>query len=108
MDVNTTFLNGELEEEVYMKQPEGFSSSAGDHLVCNLNKSIYGLKQVSYEWYLKLHKVITSFDFEENVMGHCKYQKISGSKTCFLILYVDDVLLATNNKGLLCEVKQFL
>ena len=41
-------------------------------------------------------------------MDHCIYQKISGSKTCFLILYVDDVLLGTNNKGLLCEVKQFL
>jgi len=44
MDVKTTFLNGYLEEEVYMKQHEGFSSSNGEHLVCKLNKSIYGLK----------------------------------------------------------------
>ena len=44
MDVKTTFLNRDLEEEVYMKQPEGFSSSDGEHLVCKLKKSIYGLK----------------------------------------------------------------
>jgi len=47
MDVKITFLNGDLEDEVYMKQPEVFSSSSGEHLVCKLNKSIYGLKQVS-------------------------------------------------------------
>ena len=52
--------------------------------------------------------VITSFDFEENVMDHCIYQKVNRIKTYFLVLYVDDILLATTNKGLLCEVKQFL
>ena len=74
---------------------------------CKLNKSIYGLKQASRQWYLKFHKVITSFGFEENVMDHCIYRKVGGSKTCFLVLYVDDISIATNNKGLLCEVKQF-
>ena len=68
MDVKMTFLNGNLEEEVYMKQPEGFSYSEGEHLVCKLKKSIYGLKQASRQWYLKFHEVITSFDFEENIM----------------------------------------
>ena len=108
MDVKTTFLNGNLEEEVYMKQPEAFSSSEGEHLVCKLKKSIYRLKQASRQWYLKFHEVITSFSFEENIMDQCIYQKVSGSKICFVVLYVDDILLATNDKGLLYEVKQFL
>ena len=68
MDVKTAFLNGELDKEVYMKQPEGFTSSDGEQLVCKLKKSIYGLKQASRQWYLKFHNVISSFGFIENVM----------------------------------------
>ena len=108
MDVKTTFLNGGLEEEVYMKIPEGFSSSDGEHLVCKLNKSMYGLKQASRQWHLKFHEVVSSFGFEENVMDNCIYHTINGSKICFLVLYVDDILLATNDMGTLYEVKQFL
>ena len=49
-----------------MKQPKGFSSSSGEHLVCKLTKSIYGLKQSSHQWYLKFHGIISSFGFDEN------------------------------------------
>ncbi|RVX01886.1 Retrovirus-related Pol polyprotein from transposon TNT 1-94 [Vitis vinifera] len=86
-----------------MKQPEGFSSSGGEHLVCKLKKSIYGLKQASRQWYLKFYDVISSFGFMENIMDQCIYQKVSRSKICSLVLYVDDILLATNDKGLLHE-----
>ena len=58
-------------------------------------QAYYGLKQVSHQWYFKFHDVISSFGFEENIMDQCIYQKVSGSKICFLILYVDDILLAT-------------
>jgi hypothetical protein len=57
---------------------------------------------------LKFHSVISSFGFVENIMDQCIYQKVNGSKICFLVLYVDDILLTTNDKGLLHEVKQFL
>ena len=108
MDVKITFLNGELEEEVYTKQPEGFSSSQGEHFLCKLKKSIYGLKQASCQWYLKFPDVLSSFRFEENIMDQCIYQKVSENKICFLILYVDDILLATNDRGLMHEMKQFI
>ena len=55
----------------------------------------------------EFHEVKSSFGFEENVMDQCIYQKVSESKICFLVLYVDDILLASNDKGLLHEVKQF-
>ena len=77
-------------------------------MVCKLKKSIYELKQASRQWYLKFHDVISSFGFEENIMDQCIYQKISVSKICFLILYVYDILLATNDRGIMHEVKQFL
>ena len=108
MDVKTPFLNGDLDEEVYMKQAKGFSSSNGEHFVCKSKKSIYGLKQTSRQWYLKFHNCISSFDFVENVMDQYTYHKISGSKICFFVLYVDDILLASNDKGMIHEVKQFL
>ena len=62
-----------LTNHVYMKQPEGLSSSQGEHLVCKLKKSIYGLKQASHQWYLKFHEVISSFGFEETIMDQCIY-----------------------------------
>ncbi|PKI75041.1 hypothetical protein CRG98_004515 [Punica granatum] len=103
MNVKTTFLNGDLDKEVYMKQPEGFNDDS--HKVCRLKKSIYGLKQASRQWYLKFHKVITSFGFSENLVDQCIYLKVSGSKFIFLVLYVDDILLASSDLGLLEETK---
>jgi hypothetical protein len=79
MDVKTTFLNGDLEEEVYMKQLEGFVSENQSHLVCKLNKSIYGLKQSSRQWYLKFNNMISLYGFVENVVDRCIYLKVSGS-----------------------------
>lgn len=82
--------------------PEG-----NEELVCKLKRSIYGLKQASRQWYLKFHNTITSFGFQENKLDGCVYLKVSGSKFIFLILYVDDILLATNALSLLHETKMF-
>ena len=76
--------------------------------MCKLKKSIYGLKQASHQWYLKFHDVIPLFEFVENIMDQCIYQKVNGSNIYFVVLYVDDILLVANDKGMLYEVKQFI
>ncbi|RVW12961.1 Retrovirus-related Pol polyprotein from transposon TNT 1-94 [Vitis vinifera] len=73
MDVKTAFLNGDLDEEVYMEQPIGFVEVGKEDLVCKLNKSIYGLKQASRQWYLKFDKIITQNGFKENTVDRCIY-----------------------------------
>ena len=108
MDVKTTFLKGDLDEEVYMDQPDGFSIEGNNHMVCKLKKSIYGLKQASTQWYLKFNDTIISYCFHENIVDWCIYRKISGSKFIFLVLYVGDILLAASDLGILYETKDFL
>ena len=108
MDVKTAFLNGDIKETIYMVQPENFVSGDPKNMVCKLTKSIYGLKQASRQWYHKFHQVILSFGFETNAVDECVYHKFVGSKHIFLVLYVDDILLATNDIGILHETKRFL
>jgi hypothetical protein len=91
-----------------MDQPEGFSLKEKEHIVCKLNKSIYGFKQASRQWYLKFNDTITSFGFKEKTVDQCIYLKVSGIKFLFLILYVDDIFLPTSDLGLLHETKEFL
>ena len=71
MDVKTTFLNGDLEEEVYMVQSKGFYDNQNNHLVWKLKKSLYGLKQASRQWYIKFPNVITLYGFIENIVDQC-------------------------------------
>jgi Reverse transcriptase (RNA-dependent DNA polymerase) len=108
MDVKTAFLNGNLHEEIYMKQPEGFVVKGKEHMGCRLKRSIYGLKQASRQWYLKFDQVITEFGFKENTIDQCIYLKVSGSKFIILVLYVDDILLASSDLDMLFETKRFL
>ena len=83
MDVKTVFLNGDLEENVYMDQPMGFSIEGKEHMMCKLKKSIYGLKQGSRQWYLEFNDTIISFRCKENIVYRCMYLKVSGSKVIF-------------------------
>ena len=73
MDVKTAFLNGELDEEIYMDQPIGFMTKVQEHKVCKLKRSIYGLKQSSRQWYLRFHRVVLSNGFTMIKEDHCVY-----------------------------------
>ena len=75
MDVKTAFLNGNLEEEIYMLQSEGFIAKNQEHMVCKLKRSIYGLKQASRSWNIRFNQVIKSFGFEQNLDEPCVYKR---------------------------------
>jgi hypothetical protein len=108
MDVKTVFLNDDLQESVYMAQLEGFFIEGKEHMWYRLKKSIYGLKYASRQWYLKFDEVVKKFGFVKNQVDNSIYIKIKGIMFIILVLYMDDILLTSNNKNLLYEVKWFL
>ncbi|GJY41448.1 putative RNA-directed DNA polymerase [Tanacetum coccineum] len=79
-----------------------------EHMVYKLKRSIYELKQASRQWYLKFHKVISKFQFKKNAVDQCIYLKLSESKLIILVLYVDDIIPASNDLNMLYETKRFL
>ncbi|GJR39546.1 retrotransposon protein, putative, ty1-copia subclass [Tanacetum coccineum] len=97
MDVKTAFLNGYLDEDIYMVQPEGFVDPKHPRKVCKLQRSIYGLKQASKSWNKIFDEEIKKFGFAQNLDEPCVYQKASGSNVTFLILYVDDIIIIGNH-----------
>ena len=93
IDVKPTFLNGELDEEIHMKQPEGFVMSGQEHKVCKLVKSLYGLKQAPKQRHEKFDKVIVSNGFNILESNKCVYSIFNGNKCVIIYLYVDDMLI---------------
>nr|KAJ0199197.1 hypothetical protein LSAT_V11C600311730 [Lactuca sativa] len=86
MDVKISFLNGDLDEEIYMKQPEGFLMPGNEYKVCKLKKLLYGLKQEPKQWHQKFDYVVLSNDFALNQADKCKNKRttyISMKFSCF-------------------------
>jgi hypothetical protein len=108
MDVKTTFLNGELEEEIYMDQPDGFIAKGQEGKVCKFLKYLYGLKQAHKQWHEKFDKIITSTGFVVNEADKCVYCRFGGGEGVILCLYVDDILIFGNIENVIKEVKVFL
>ncbi|KAL0378542.1 UNVERIFIED_CONTAM: Retrovirus-related Pol polyprotein from transposon TNT 1-94 [Sesamum radiatum] len=108
MDVKMAFLNGFIEEEIYMDQLEDFMVVEEEQKVCHLQRSIYGLKQPSRSWNIHFDKVIRDYDFVKNDFDPCVYKKVSGSSIAFLMLYVDDILPIENDVKMLEDTKAWL
>ena len=105
MDVKTAFLNGFLEEELYMMQPEGFVNPKGGNRMCKLQRSINEMVQTSRSWNIRFDELIKAYGLIQSYDEACIYKKVSGSSVAFLILYVDDILLTGNNNEFLDSIK---
>ena len=93
MDVKSAFLNGELEEEVYVKQPPGYIKEGEEHKVLKLHKALYGLRQAPRAWNIKLDRTLISLGFEKSPLEHAMYKRGKGRDHLLVGIYVDDLLI---------------
>lgn len=97
MDIINVFLNGDLFEEVYMSLPMGYKTGEvprkGEKLACKLNKSIYGVKQASRQWFVKFSSALTAHGFLQSKSDYSLFTCGSGTTFVALLVYVDDILL---------------
>ncbi|GKA35499.1 retrovirus-related pol polyprotein from transposon TNT 1-94 [Tanacetum coccineum] len=106
LDVKTAFLYGNLEEEIYMLQPEGFKQKGKENLVCRLNKFLYGLKQAPRCWYKRFNSFFKGIEYNRLHADPCAYFKRFGNDDfIILLLYVDDMLVAGPNKYRINKLK---
>lgn len=109
LDVKNAFLNGDLEEEVYMEIPPGFETSTNSNKVCKLKKSLYGLKQSPRAWFDRFTKVVKRVGYDQCQTDHTMFVKHSPSgKKAILIVYVDDIILTGDHNEEIQKLKSFL
>lgn len=107
LDVKNAFLHGDLHEEVYMLPPPGMLKK-GDNRVCKLNKSLYGLRQASRQWFAKLSTALVKYGFVQSKADHSLFTMKSGNSFTVVLVYVDDLILAGNDLTQCAGVKTYL
>jgi hypothetical protein len=107
MDVKTAFLNGVIEEEVYIEQPEGFEVFSSESHVCRLKRALYGLKQAPRAWYTQIDSYFTGLGFSKSEADPNLYQIVVEGKLLIIVLYVDDLIL-TGDELLILSCKKDL
>ena len=108
MDVNNAFLNGALTETVFMQQPPGFKNLSKSYYVCRLNKALYGLKQAPRAWYTALKFVILQLGFQNSKADSSLFIYKNNSTICYLLVYVDDLVITENAPSFVHSVIQQL
>jgi Reverse transcriptase (RNA-dependent DNA polymerase) len=110
IDIKTAFLNGDLDEEIYMQQLEGFIAAGQSGKVCRLHKALYGLKQASRQWHCKLHSALGKIGFQCTQGDYSIYLHSDSTMNLLtiLIIYVDDIMLLGNSLNQIEEVKKLI
>ncbi|GKC72140.1 retrovirus-related pol polyprotein from transposon TNT 1-94 [Tanacetum coccineum] len=108
IDVNNAFLHGDLHEDVYMKISQGYTYNLPPNTVRKLTKSLYGLKQANRQWFEKLTTFLLSIGFKQSYVDTSLFTLSTSQSFITLLVYVDDILIAGNNKGLIHNIKQHL
>eukprot|EP00253_Pinus_taeda_P006869 PITA_06869 len=98
MDVNTTFINGKIEEEMYIEQPEGFETFDRESHVCQLKRALYGLKQAPCAWYTRIDNYFTGLDFTKSETNVNLYHIMVEGKQLIIVLYVNDLILTGDDQ----------
>ena len=102
MDVKSAFLNGYINEEVFVSQPPGFEDHQHPEYVFKLQKALYGLKQAPRQWYERLSDFLTSQGYDRGTSDKTLFIKKKGDDSILVQVYVDDIIFGSNN-GELCE-----
>ena len=105
LDVETAFLHGNIEESVYLQQPPGYVLKGHKGQVCKLNKAIYGLKQGSRNWNLKLDSTLKGMNLIQSNYDSCIYSFYTRNKCIIIALFVDDLIVFTNSVDFLATLK---
>ena len=105
MDVVTAFLNGLLEEDIYMEQPDGYRQHGQEHLVCKLKRSLYGLKQSSRCWNVVLSRFMESIGYSQSSADPCIFVRKADTLS-IVAVYVDDLIIATETEEEMKQVKE--
>ncbi|KZV41734.1 retrovirus-related Pol polyprotein from transposon TNT 1-94 [Dorcoceras hygrometricum] len=106
LDVKSAFLNGFLQEEIYVEQPEGYKKEGEEDKVYLLKKALYGLKQAPRAWYSRIDDHLHKLGFAKSLSESTLYVKHTGTDILIISLYVDDLLVTGNNTSIVEKFKQ--